>query len=171
MLVGKIVYIYSYALTMIYFYKSRHNKHKRSFDVAFLAGTRGNTSDNDTLLNINCDDKNKSSITEDTLYKVNYKYHDNGILQESCAKSAFRKVNQQQPSPISTIKQTGTINGRNVGWSTHVDTETAAEDETNTGKTSNNRDNNNSPMDDKDNETNCLIDPRGDIQSIEHRVT
>ena len=160
--------MYVYSCVLQYLCKFRHNKNKRSFDVAFLAGTQGDTSDNEAFLDINCDEENKRSFNEDTSSsKLN---QGNGILNEDCLKSAFRKVNQQQSSLMPTIKQLGTINGRNVGCSKHLDIETAVEEETKTGKT-NNSDNNNIPIEDKDNGTNCLISHRGDIQSIEHRVT
>ena len=73
----------------------RHNKNKRSFDVAFLAGTRGSGSDNNITSNKNCDELNNASVDEDIAISPVSKLQVNQILINSGTKSAFRKVRQQ----------------------------------------------------------------------------
>ena len=142
--------------------------------MAFLAGTHGNTSDEDKLSKTNCDVKNGKSFNQGTFSKIPQTNKNNGIVKESGSKSAFKKVIQQQAILIPSIAQTGTINGRNMGPFMPVDMDTTKEDEQKSWKTKNNNntsDNHNSQMIDKDNESNCLIRPKGDIPSTEYKVT
>ena len=151
------------------FSKSRHNKNKRSFDVAFLAGTHGNSPDGGgKVLNSDCEEENKRPLIGDqsTISNKYYESEESLMLKDSC-KSAFKKVKQQKECNVTIIKQKD-ANGKIIYSSKCLEARDADDINTIGNKVDNN---NSSPKADKDNESNRSIGPKGNIQSIEHRVT
>ena len=137
--------------------------------MAFLAGTRGMGSDNKIPINKKCDELNKASSDEDTGNLAVSKLQVNPILINSGTKSAFRKFHQQLSTQLGVLKENEVENTKHSP--TYNNLATTNKQETDTNQNNKRSDNNTSPIVVKDNELNCLINPKRGIQSMESRVT
>ena len=138
--------------------------------MAFLAGTRGSGSDNKITSNKNVGELNDTSCDEDTANAPVHKLQVNQILINSGTKSAFRKVHQQLSTHLGVLKENEVENTK-PSPTTYINIGLTNNEETSFNKNNKRSDNNSSPIEEKDNDINCLIGPHTVIQSTEARLT
>ena len=139
--------------------------------MAFLAGTRGSGSDTKIKSNTNFDELKNTSCVEDKANAPVHKLQVNQILINSGTKSAFRKVHQQLSTHLGVLKENEVANTKPSSPTTYINIGLTNKEETSSNKNNKRSDNNSSPIEEKDNDINCLIGPNRVIQSMEARVT
>ena len=148
----------------------RHSNNKRSFDVAFLAGSVGKKTNDESVLGKTCDGDTKSS--PEKIYSTISNSNSPDIevsLERSMPKSAFKKVGQQHTTLGGALKNDGKKDDKDIDFQTYIDQQSAINPVVN--KVNRITENNNSPIKEKDDDLNYLIGPRGDITCLESRVT
>ena len=139
---------------------------KRSFDVAFLAG---NTLENDKIPDENCDERNKKERCEPNVDDVHQRSHEKHLVFDTGSKSAFTKVRTSSNKQYElSLKVTSLRNEKEPFPSNHtyIDIDKQRKDEFDTGR--NKGDKNGTKLNEKDNESDCTISPRGKTQSLDN---
>ena len=154
---------------MIRFYFFRNTNNKRSFDVAFLAGTEGNGSNEKIVLDKTCDETRKSAFekndsNESSLNTSTLKVH----LDSTIPKSAFKKVLKQQ-SALEGVQKDDKVKGI-VECESLTTNDLSRPIKVMGNKSSDSGENNNRPIHGKNDDLNYLIGPKGDTPNLEIKV-
>ena len=139
---------------------------KRSFDVAFLAG---NTLENDKIPDENCDDQNKKDKCETNVDDVHQRSHTKQLVFDTGSKSAFTKVCTSSNKQYELSLKVASIGNEKEPFPSnysYIDIEKQSKDEFDTARRKG--DKNGTKLDEKDNESNCMISPRGKTQSLDN---
>ena len=144
----------------------RSNMNKRSFDVAFLAG---NILENDKIPDENCDDQNKEEKCEIKTDGLHQRSHEMQLMIDTGSKSAFTKVctsrNKQHELSLSVASRRNEKEPFPPNY-TYIDIHKRGKDEFDTARSKG--DKNGTKLDKKDNESDCMISPKGNPQSLDN---
>ena len=138
---------------------------KRSFDVAFLAG---NTLENDKIPDENCDDENENKNFVTNRDDLHQRSHDQQPVFDAGSKSAFRKVfkssNKQHELSLNVVSIGNEKEPSSPNY-TYIDIDNQSKYEFD--KARNKGDKNGTKLDEKDNESDGMISPKGKYQSLD----
>ena len=137
---------------------------KRSFDVAFLAG---NTLENDKIPDENCDDPNKKEKCVTNVDDVHHRSHEKNLVFDTGSKSAFTKVCTSSNKEYELSLKVASLGNKKEPLPsnyTYIDIDKQRNDDFDTAK--NKGDKNGTKLDEKDNESDCMIGPKGKPQSL-----
>ena len=139
---------------------------KRSFDVAFLAG---NTVENDKIPDENCDDQKKKEKCETNVNDVHQRSHEEQLVFDTGSKSAFTKVCTSSNKQYELSLKVARIGNEKEPFPpnyTYIDIDKQSKDNCYAAK--NKGDKNGTKLDEKDNESDCMISPKGKPQSLDN---
>ena len=137
---------------------------KRNFDVAFLAG---NTFENDKIPDENCDDQTGNEKCETNMDGVHQISREKQLVFNDGSKSAFTKVyksSDKQHDLSLSVASRGNEKEPFPPNHTYIDIDKHEKDEFD--GTRNKGDKNGTKVDEKDNESACMISPKGKTQSL-----
>ena len=139
---------------------------KRSFDVAFLAG---NTLEDDKIPDENCDDQNKKEKCETNVDDVHQRNSEKHLVFDTGSKSAFTKVCTSSNKQYELSLKVASIGNEKEPFPsnyTYIDIDKQSKDEFDTAR--NKGDKKGTKLDEKDNESDCMISPEGKLQSLDN---
>ena len=158
---------------------SRNSTNKRSFDIAFLAGS---TNKNETIdeprrrqeetknETKNCDIQYKNLFGDKNVKDLTPRYKHDEVILEDGSKSAFTKVDRHKSSHLGIPKENCMITENHPMPSTLMDMSTIPRDISNRSTLNTNSDIHESSADEKDDGNHSFVTPKGNIQSMEKRV-
>ena len=147
----------------------RHSSNKRSFDVAFLAGTVGNKTDDKSAFGKVCDEQRKSASEKIHSITSDSNSYDVETSSESFKpKSAFKKVCQQHHTLGRSLEDDVIRDNKELNFQACIDQKSAINPVMNAANKI--IENNDSPIKERNDDLNSLIGPRGDITCLESRV-
>ena len=139
---------------------------KRSFDVAFLAG---NTLENDKIPDENCDEQNKEGECEKNVDDLHHRSNEKQLVFDTGSKSAFTKVCTSSNKQYELSLKVASIRNEKEPFPpnySYIDIEKQCKDQFDTAR--NKGDKNGTELEEKDNESDCTISPKGKPQSLDN---
>ena len=139
---------------------------KRSFDVAFLAG---NTLENDKIPDENCDDQNKKEKCETNVDDVHRRSLEKQLVFDTGSKSAFTKVSTSSNKYHELSLKVASMGKEKEPFPsnyTFIGIDKQSKNEFDTARRKG--DKNGTKLEEKDNESDCTISPKGKIQSLDN---